>query len=87
MLEKIQIYYRFFTMFVTAYLKRKEQKRRYEQNEMYDLMDLQSEILSPKHFNIVEFQGVRFDKELLQKVLLQKRIKEDAILENIFKTN
>ena len=85
MLEKIRVYYRFFKMFVSIYLKRKHELKVYKKNELEELMDLQSGILTSKHFNIVEYQGVRFDTELLQKIILEKRKREDAILENVFK--
>lgn len=84
MFQKLKVYKRFFQRLSNNHSKRKEQLENYRRNEVEEFMNVQEGILSPSHYSHVEFDGFRYNQPLLEKVLLEKRKRNDSYLNEMF---
>lgn len=85
MFSKLKLYKRYFQKISNNYSKRKQQFEEYKRNELVNIWNVQDGILSADHYSHVEFDGFRYNQPLLEKVLLEKRKRNDNYLNEIFK--
>lgn len=85
MFQKLKLYKRYFQKISNNYSKRKQQFEEYKRNELMNIWNVQDGILSADHYSHVEFDGFRYNQPLLEKVLLEKRKRNDNYLNEIFK--
>lgn len=85
MFQKLKLYKRYFQKISNNYSKRKQQFEEYKRNELVNIWNVQDGILSADHYSHVEFDGFRYNQPLLEKVLLEKRKRNDNYLNEIFK--
>ena len=85
MFQKLKVYKRYFQRISNNHSKRKQQFEEYKRNELINIWNVQDGILSVDHYSHVEFDGFRYNQPLLEKVLLEKRKRNDNYLNEIFK--
>ena len=86
MFTKLKVYKRFFQRLSNNHSKRKAQLEDYRRKEVEEFMNVQEGILSPDHYSHVEFDGFRYNENLLEKYILEKQKIANTKLRNIFAT-
>lgn len=84
MFQKLKVYKRFFQKISNNYSKRKAQIEEYERNELNNIFNVQDGFLNPSNYSFVEYDGFRFNENLLERYILEKQKIANTQLRNIF---